>query len=153
MIVSDTNLVVYLHVESEFTLRARQVYGIDPDWVFPPVAPSEAANALATLTREKWISAETALLSLELIEPRIVAGFRDVPMKAVLQLAIERGISTYDAQFIVLAGQLGVFLVTEDGKLKKRFPDVAISMEAFIDGVGKASVREPRAAYGSRRKR
>ena len=152
IIVGDTNLVVYLHVESEFTARARQVYAIDSVWVFPPVAHSEAANALTTLTREKWISAETALLCLGLIEPRIVAGFRDVPMKAVLQLATERGISAYDAQFIVLAMQLGISLVTEDGKLKKRFPGIAISMEPFIDGASKDTVRESRAAYGGRRK-
>ena len=105
------------------------------------------------MARQKWISAEAARSSLERIESRIVAGFRDVPMKDAMQLAVECGISAYDAQFVVLARQLGVFLVTEDGRLRKRFPDVAISMQAFIDGTGQTMVREPRTAYGSRRKR
>jgi predicted nucleic acid-binding protein len=153
MIVGDTNLIVYLYVDSDFTSRARQVHAIDPDWVFPPVARSEAANVLATLTREKWISPETAIVALERIEPRIVAGLRDVPMRAALELAVQRGVSVYDAQFIVLAGQLGVSLVTEDNRLKRGFPGVAISMEAFIDRAGGRMVREPRAAYGGRRKR
>lgn len=153
MIVSDTNLIVYLHVESEFTVRARQVQALDPDWVFPPVTRSEATNVLATLTREKWIDATAAGLLLDRVEPLIVAGSRDVPMKAALELAIERGVSAYDAQFVVLARQLGVFLVTEDGKLKKRFPDVAVSMEAFVESAGQTMIREPRAGYGVRRKR
>lgn len=153
MIVSDTNLIVYLYVESEFTVRARAVHALDSDWVFPPVARSEATNALATLTRENWISAESALRALELIEPRIVTGTRALPMKDALQLAIKHGVSAYDAQFVALAGLQGVVLVTEDGKLRKRFPDIAISMEAFIDRAGKSKVRESRSHYGTGRKR
>lgn len=38
-----------------------------------------------------------------------------------------------DTNLIALARQLGVFLVTEDGKLKKRFPDLAVSMDAFLE--------------------
>jgi predicted nucleic acid-binding protein len=153
MIVSDTNLIVYLNVESEFTDRARQVHALDPDWVFPPVTRSEATNVLVTLTREKWISAEAAAVTLSRIEPRIMVGFRDVSMKAALELAIERGVSAYDAQFVVLARQLRVFLVTEDGKLKRRFPEVALSMESFIENAGRTTVRESRPIYPGRRKR
>lgn len=153
MIVADTNLVVYLFVASEFTERARQVHAIDPDWVFPPIVRSETANALATLTREKWITPEMASEALENIEKRIMAGVRDVTMKAALELAIQKRISAYDAQFIVLACSLGVYLVTEDGRLKDKFPEVALSMEAFA-GRGKDwTLRETRATYGVRRKR
>jgi predicted nucleic acid-binding protein len=153
MIIGDTNLLVYLYVESDFTPQARQVHAIDPDWIFPPVARSEATNVLATLTRGKRLTPEAAASALERLEPRLATGFREVPMNAVLTLAIECGISAYDAQFIVLARQSGVFLVTEDGKLKTRFPDVAVSMESFIKGVGGKQLREPRAPYGRRRKR
>jgi predicted nucleic acid-binding protein len=153
MIVGDTNLLVYLYVESEFTSQARHVHELDSDWIFPPVARSEAANVLATLTRGKRLTPEAAVSTLERLEPRLVTGYRDVPMKAVLTLAFESGISAYDAQFIVLARQRAVFLVTEDGKLKTRFPDVAVSMEAFIKDAGRTQLRESRAAYGRRRKR
>jgi predicted nucleic acid-binding protein len=153
MIVADTNLLVYLHLESEFTARARHVHTLDHEWVFPPVTRSEATNVLATLTREMWIDADAAAVTLSRIEPRIVAGFRDVSMKAALELAIERGVSAYDAQFVVLARQLGVFLVTEDGRLKKCFPEVALSMESFIERSGRSAVLESRAVYGGRRKR
>jgi len=153
MIVADTNLVVYLFVASEFTERARQVHAFDSDWVFPPIALSEAANALATLAREKWVTPETASTALEHIEKRIIAGFRDVSMKAVLDLAIQKKISAYDAQFIILARSLGIRLVTEDGRLIKTFPEISLSMEAFA-GCGKNwMARETRTTYGARRKR
>ncbi|MCX6997811.1 MAG: type II toxin-antitoxin system VapC family toxin [Kiritimatiellaeota bacterium] len=153
MIVSDTNLIVYLYVESEFTARALRVHALDPEWVFPPVARSEAANVLSTLVRERWISNEKSLSALEQIEPRISAGSRDVPMKTVLQLALTHAVSAYDAQFVVLAELLGVALVTEDSRLKKRFPGMAMSMTAFIENAGRTNVRESRAIYGTRRKR
>jgi len=82
-----------------------------------------------------------------------VAGSRDVAMKSALTLAIEHAISAYDAQFIALARRLGVFLVTEDGKLTKRFPYVAVTMQAFIETAGRKMIREPRTIYGVRRKR
>jgi len=131
MIVADTNLVVYLFVASEFTERARRVHALDTAWVFPPIAHSEAANVLATLAREKWLTQETACGALEHIEKCIIAGMRDVSMDAALKLAIEKGISAYDAQFVVLARSLDIPLVTEDGRLKKGFPGVAFSMGAF----------------------
>jgi predicted nucleic acid-binding protein len=153
MIVGDTNLLVYFYIESEFTHEARQVNDIDPDWVFPPVALSEATNVLATLTSGKRISAETAAAALALMEPRLAAGSQAMPMDIVLKLAIARNISAYDAQFITLARQISTVLVTEDGKLQKLFPDVAVSMKAFIQDMGRSPLREPPARYGTIRKR
>lgn len=153
MIVADTNLVIYLFVSSEFTERARQVHVLDQDWVFPPIALSESANALATLAREKWITSETASAALAHIEKRIIAGYRDVSIRAVLDLAIQERISAYDAQFIVLARSLGVRLVTEDGRLRKAFPEITLSMEAFAKRGKDWTARETRATYGARRKK
>ena len=153
MIVADTNLLVYLFVESDFTDRARQVHSIDSDWVFPPIALSEAANVLVTLVREKCITPGAASETLSIIEKRVKAGVREVSMKAVLDLAVQRNISAYDAQFVVLADLLGINLVTEDGKLKKTFPDKAISMEVFAGQNRDRSIQESRAPYKKRSSR
>lgn len=153
MIVADTNLMIYLFIPSEFTERARQVYALDRDWVFPPIAMSEAANALATLANEKWITPETAYEALEHIEEQFIAGLRDVSMKATLELAFRKRISAYDAQFIVLALSLGVHLITQDERLKNKFPEVALSMNAFTERGNDWTVRESRGEYRVRRKR
>ena len=151
MIVADTNLLVYLFIESDFTVGAQQVHSLDPDWVFPPIAISEASNVLVTLVREKHITSETASEALRRIEKHVMAGLREVSMKAVLELAIQRNISAYDAQFIVLADLLGIYLVTEDGKLKRTFPDKALSMEAFAGLSRGRTIQETRAPYRARR--
>ena len=52
-------------------------------------------------------------------------------MVAALRLAVEYGISTYDAEYISLALDLQVRCVTEDSKLLTTFPETAVSMAAF----------------------
>jgi predicted nucleic acid-binding protein len=43
-----------------------------------------------------------------------------------LQLAHRHGCSSYDAEFVVLAKQLGCLLLTFDRKLLQLFPEVAL---------------------------
>lgn len=62
----------------------------------------------------------------------LLAGrFHSVDMMLALRLAIDHKISAYDAQFIALAQQLQVPCITEDRRLRRAFPHVAISMQEF----------------------
>ena len=49
----------------------------------------------------------------------------------VLQLATDSGCTAYDCEFVALAQDLRVPLVTTDGKILRAFPTVAVSLEAF----------------------
>ncbi len=55
-----------------------------------------------------------------------------VPTLDVLTLAAHSGLTAYDCEFVVLAQQLGVRLVTSDGRILASFPSAAISMDAFV---------------------
>ncbi len=55
-------------------------------------------------------------------------GEIEVDIPAALELAVTTQISAYDAQFITLARHLSVPLVTEDKKLRKRFPDLTLPL-------------------------
>jgi predicted nucleic acid-binding protein len=53
-------------------------------------------------------------------------------MEASLAVAAKYGITGYDAQYVALAQNLAVPLITEDRKLRQAVPGVGISMQEFI---------------------
>ena len=50
----------------------------------------------------------------------------------ILNLAFTGGCSAYDAEFVALARDMGVPLVTADSSLLQKFPDTAVSPEHFL---------------------
>jgi predicted nucleic acid-binding protein len=54
-----------------------------------------------------------------------------VSSEKVLELAGESGCTAYDCEFVALAQELGVALVTTDKQVLKAFPKIAVSLEQF----------------------
>lgn len=50
----------------------------------------------------------------------------------VLKLVTGTSCSAYDCEFVALAQQLGVSLLTSDAEILKEFPQMATSLEAFV---------------------
>jgi predicted nucleic acid-binding protein len=56
----------------------------------------------------------------------------DMNSADVLALAAQCGCTAYDCEFVALARELRVPLVTTDKEILAAFPETAISLEAFV---------------------
>ena len=77
--------------------------------------------------RKDIIDLETACRTQAEAESLIGSNEFTVGSTAVLALAESSGCTAYDCEFVSLAKALEVKLVTEDKKLRKAFPDIALT--------------------------
>jgi predicted nucleic acid-binding protein len=77
--------------------------------------------------RQEIIDLETACKTQAEAESLIGSNEYTVGSTAVLALAQSSGCTAYDCEFVSLAKALDVKLVTEDKKLRKAFPDIALT--------------------------
>ncbi len=132
MIVIDTNIISYFYLNSKFSFLAEQVFQKDSVWAVPLLWRSEFRSVLSFYLREKIIELSDAIQIMRLAEELLSDNEYKINSFQVLQLANESGCSAYDCEFISLAKDLGIALITEDKKVLKNFPETAQNMEAFV---------------------
>jgi predicted nucleic acid-binding protein len=131
VIVVDTNLLVYLHVEGQRTAEAEAVLRRDSDWVVPILWRTEFRTALAGLVRRRALALEDALRIVAEAERGMAAREYAVASQQVLLLAEQSGCSACDCEYVSLAQDLGIRLVTADRHVLSAFPAVAVAPAAF----------------------
>jgi predicted nucleic acid-binding protein len=131
VIIADTNLIAYLLVRGQYTGQAEAVYAKDPKWGAPRLWRSEFRNVLVLCLRRKLIGMEEALQAMEQAERLMAEQEFEVESSRVLRLAGSSGCSAYDCEFVALAQDLGVPLVTSDHALIAKFKPTAVSMGTF----------------------
>ena len=124
MIVVDTNVIAYLYLPSEHTGRAEALLAREPEWVLPVLWRSEFRNLLAGYLRRGTLTLPEARAILAEAEALVEGCEYDVASDRVLALVHISTCSAYDCEFVALAQQLGVRLVTADAKLRRAFPDL-----------------------------
>jgi predicted nucleic acid-binding protein len=133
MIVVDTNVLVYLLLPTPHAPQADAILLKDPDWIAPVLIHSEFRNVLLGAVRRKDIDADDAPVLLDRAVEVITVPEGGVDGKAVLSLALGSGCSAYDCEFVWLARDLRVPLLTADRQVLGAFPETAISGAAFLD--------------------
>ncbi|MDE2991145.1 MAG: type II toxin-antitoxin system VapC family toxin [Chloroflexota bacterium] len=128
MIVVDTNTMVYLLVGGPSGPDAVRLLERDPLWAAPGILLSELRNVLVGFVRRDALSPEHAEVicadAAEVLGDRLFT----VPSSNVLDTALACGLSAYDAEFVVLARQFDVPLVTADREILGSATDVAVSL-------------------------
>ena len=136
MIVVDANIVAYWTIKGAQTEAATRLRVADPVWVVPALCQHELLNVLWMYMRGDEMTLPQAIAVWDDCKAVIEGSGYEVPAHEILSLAQERNITAYDAQYVVLARELGVPLITEDKKLQSRCPDEARSMQEHIQLVG-----------------
>jgi len=132
VIVVDTNLLVYLYIRSEHSEQAEKAFLKDSDWVAPFLWRSEFLNVLTACLRKGIVNLEAAVEIAGEAELLMQGGEFSVGTLDVLGLAARSRCSAYDCEFVALARELNVPLVTTDRQILSDFPDAARSLEEFV---------------------
>lgn len=135
MIVVDTNIVAHLFIPSDTSSAAEKALQKDAGWIVPRLWRSEFRNILATRLRVQKISLENAIETMGRAEDLLRDREYEISSVTVLTLSHRSGASAYDCEFVVLAQQFGILLLTMDRRLNAAFPETAISLEQWLSVV------------------
>jgi predicted nucleic acid-binding protein len=131
VIVTDTNLIAYFAVRDANSELADAVFETDPVWVAPLLWHSEFRNTLAKYMQHAGMTMEAALLALHSAEEAVGGREYRVSSERILELAVQSGCTAYDCEYVALARELGVPLVTADKQILRVFSKTAVSLEKF----------------------
>nr|VFJ54800.1 MAG: Predicted nucleic acid-binding protein, contains PIN domain [Candidatus Kentron sp. FM]VFJ55654.1 MAG: Predicted nucleic acid-binding protein, contains PIN domain [Candidatus Kentron sp. FM]VFK10773.1 MAG: Predicted nucleic acid-binding protein, contains PIN domain [Candidatus Kentron sp. FM] len=130
MIVVDTNIIAYLLLPTPYSDATDALLRSEPEWVAPALWRSEFRNVLAGYIRKGIVTLEAALRLQENAEA-IITEFH-LPSARVLALVRESNCSAYDCEFVALAHQLAIPLITQDEKILRAFPVTSVSITGFL---------------------
>jgi len=131
VIIADTSLIACLAIRNENAELAGAVCEADPVWAAPVLWRSEFRHALVKYVQSAGMSLDEALRALQLAEEIVGGREYQVSSERVLELAARSKCTGYDCEYVALAQDLGVPLVTADRQILKAFPKTAVSLEKF----------------------
>ena len=135
MIVADTNLVLSCVVRGIASSKALAVRARDNEWIAPRLLRSELLNALGKyVVVAKTMDRDLAVKAFRRGLNMVTLVDQESDPVDVLNVSAKSGLTSYDAEFVVLASQRNVRLVTLDKGILDAFPDLAVNISDFAAG-------------------
>jgi predicted nucleic acid-binding protein len=131
MIVVDVPLIACLCIDGALTPQAESVLEADPVWAAPAWWRSGFADLLADYLRRRRMDMESVLVSLHMAEETMAGREYVVDTRKVLELAAQSGCGAHECEYVALARDLAVPLVTMNRELLRAFPKTALAPEKF----------------------
>ena len=118
MIVADANVILYALTPGERTSSAREALEGADGVAVPRLWRLEIANALAVMVRRRLLTRKEATQAFAGALATFSSREHEVALDAALRIALESGLSAYDAEYVALARELGCdYSPTTDGSL------------------------------------
>ena len=120
-------------LKSKNSSKAKSALRKDSNWIAPILWKSEFRNVLALYMRKDMIELEHARNIMEEAERLMQGGEYTVPSSQILSLVKSSGCTAYDCEYIALAKEFNIQLVTTDKKLLSSFPKTSISLDRYVE--------------------
>lgn len=133
MIVVDTNIIAYLLLTGECSLEAEKAFRLDPVWAAPLLWRSELRSVLALYIRKFSLTIGQAGAVMDRADALLGGREYGISSRSIFDLVARSRCSAYDCEFVALAEDLGVAMLTTDKLVLAEFPEVAISLENFLN--------------------
>jgi predicted nucleic acid-binding protein len=132
VIVVDTNIISYLLIPNDiYNPLAEALYQKDSRWSSPFLWRYEFMSVLRIYLRKNLIDAAGCKSiykeAMDLVASRPMSDF-----DAVFNVVQHSSLSSYDCEFVALAIQSRLPLITEDKKILREFPDIAFPIETYV---------------------
>ena len=128
----DTNTLAYLLIEGDRTPDAQALYERDSDWIAPRLWEFEFQNILTTYSRANHLRITTAQQIWASATSLMAGRTYDINGEEALSVAARLGITAYDSQFVSLAEQADLPLITEDRALRRK-ATCAMGIQSFLN--------------------
>ncbi|MBA3962098.1 MAG: type II toxin-antitoxin system VapC family toxin [Chthoniobacterales bacterium] len=133
MIVVDTNIICLRWIPAKETALAEALLRRDPEWSSALLWRWEFRNAMVGYIRRRSLTAATAVELYGRAETSLAQHEYVAPAQDVFELVTQSACTAYDCEFVAIARERGVRLVTADQQVLREFPHIAISLGDFLD--------------------
>jgi predicted nucleic acid-binding protein len=133
VIVVDANLIGYLFIQGEFTSLAVRVFEKDPDWYAPFLWQSEVRSVLSKYLRHDLLTLGQTCQIMDDAHNLMMERERLVSSTSVLDLVTTSKCTSYDCEYVALAKDMNLTLVTFDRQVVQEFSKLAIFPKDFLN--------------------
>ncbi len=132
MIVVDTNIISYLLTPNDrYNQLADDLFQKDSNWISPILWRHELLSVLSIYLRKNIIDTTMCKSiyqeAMETVTSRPISEF-----EKVFNVIENSNLSSYDGEFVALAHENNLPLITEDKKIIHEFPDTACTIKDYL---------------------
>jgi len=131
VIVVDNSVLVRFWLPGDFAELAEAAKERDGAWAAPILWRAEFRNVLAGYLRRKLLTEAEANAAYLNAQKDLGAQEYTVPTERIMKLVLASDCTAYDCEYVALAQDLGVPLVTTDELILRAFPKNAVPLEKF----------------------
>ncbi|MGH7935720.1 MAG: type II toxin-antitoxin system VapC family toxin [Chthoniobacterales bacterium] len=129
----DTNIICLRWLPASETAWADALLQRDPEWATALLWRWEFRNALTGYIRRGTLTTKTAATICGQAESSMSRHEMDASADEVFDLVSKSTCTAYDCEFVAIAREHGLRLITADRHILREFPHIAVTISEFLE--------------------